>query len=983
MIIKEQGIRKGLGATAFLYAAVVAIGAILLVWGAQALIGPTQQASTPFPLVLGDAESIDTTENGVFFRKGETLFINGQTHSDKRARSGAYSSMLDKQNKFGIGYRFENPVPGERFKVSVWRYGNRGDGGALIIQGTGNSPFYLQEAISSKTDEEGWGLLERVFQIPPDYQEGNITAYIFGSGRNQVFFDDLTIEKVEGTDDFSIVTDSQVSVLNLKIEPDAWAKLVQKREDARLEGFLVTEEDDWVKAEILEETGNVPIKMRLKGDLLDHITKSKWSFRIKVKTPHAWNRMTTFSVHTPTARAHLMEWVYHRLLEKEGVLTPRYSFIMLRVNGKNLGVYACEEHFVKQLPEYKSRREGPIVRMEEEGVWLARKQASDYQEDWGFRERTLKSYEAARIQPFDEKRTVGDSALIQQFEVAQNLLHQHKFNLNPPSELFDIDLLAKYYAISDLTQAYHGIIWHNERFYYNPVISKLEPIGFDGYTATGVFNWIKKPFIGSRVSRTNGEFIGDRINSLFLDPVFAEKYYHYLYTFTSKSYINEFMMDLEAEIQREEKTIRIEFSDYTYDREFLVKHAKDIHHLLEPVEDAAIAAYTESKNNGQQQIRLSNFHLTALQVTGWGTSNQGADQSLKTPVFLPGYESNRLPVYHEISLPLKARFVYYQVPGIDQVYRSRLLPWKTPTASTPAQELFQELRLPAENTYRITQKEIRFAPGEIVVDTDIIIPEGYVVRMSPGTRMNLTKGARFISRSPVQLLGTEDQPIAIFSSDKSGQGFTILQAAGPSEMRYVSFTDLTTLSYKGWNLTGAVTFYESDVEIDHCAFQKAHCEDGLNLVRCEFSLSNSVISDTYSDGFDADFCTGKVENTRFLRTGNDGMDFSGSVIQVLDSEVIGAGDKGLSAGEEATIRANNLVISGSVTGVAAKDLSKLLIGKISLRDCTTGFAAYQKKPEFGGGIITVDSYEAEAVKYLHIIEKNSSLSLAGNQVESI
>ena len=477
--------------------------------------------------------------------------------------------------------------------------------------------------------------------------------------------------------------------------------------------------------------------------------------------------------------------------------------------------------------------------------------------------------------------------------------------------------------------------------------------------------------------------MGDRINGLFLDPAFAERYYHFLHTFSSREYLNEFLMDLEPTLLKRENLIRREFDAYTYDRDHLPRRGAELSRLLVPVNDAAIAVYTQSRDQGRLQLRIANFHATPLQITGWGTTDKGPDQALAEPLLAPCYERGKIPVYVEMEAPLRAQYLYYRVPGVEKSYFSRILSWNAPEAKAPAQGLFAQLSLPGEAVCRLTENRILFLPGDHTVESDIIIPAGYEVKMGPGVRINLVKGAKFISRSPVHLLGEAGNPVEIFSEDHSAQGFTVLQAGEPSALRHVIFSDLNTLNHKGWQLTGAVTFYESDVSIDQCVFTRAHCEDGLNLVRSEFTLRNSLISDTFSDGLDTDFSKGEISHTRFLRTGNDGMDFSGSVIRVLDCEVSGAGDKGISVGEQSTVRANGIRITSSVIGVAAKDLSELLIGSISLQGCVTGFAAYQKKPEFGGSSISVDHYTAEEVQHLHLIEHSSRLSLGGKVVEGI
>ena len=47
-------------------------------------------------------------------------------------------------------------------------------------------------------------------------------------------------------------------------------------------------------------------------------------------------------------------------------------------------------------------------------------------------------------------------------------------------DVFDINLLAKYWALCDLFNAHHGLFDTNLRFYYNPITGLLEPVHYDG-----------------------------------------------------------------------------------------------------------------------------------------------------------------------------------------------------------------------------------------------------------------------------------------------------------------------------------------------------------------------------------------------------------------------------------------------------------------------------------------------------------------------
>ena len=59
------------------------------------------------------------------------------------------------------------------------------------------------------------------------------------------------------------------------------------------------------------------------------------------------------------------EWFAHKIFEYEDILTTRYIFVPVIINGEKKGVYALEEHFDKQLLEHRKRREGPIVKFDE------------------------------------------------------------------------------------------------------------------------------------------------------------------------------------------------------------------------------------------------------------------------------------------------------------------------------------------------------------------------------------------------------------------------------------------------------------------------------------------------------------------------------------------------------------------------------------------------------------------------------------------
>ena len=962
-----------------------ALGILLIALGVKYINWGASPAAMQESVYCG-AEDIVLQGNKTMFISKGVLFDNAVSRSAEEARSGQYSSKLDSTQTYGMLYLLEGAKAGDRYKATVWRYGSKLELSYLTVSiiENGELSFYKQEGTPVAVDKNEWEQLELNFEVPVTYQGGPIKIYVFG-GNQPVYFDDLYIERVpKGTSiTSSLAADSLIPHLNIRIDEKGMRKLEVRRRKAINTGIYFAQDDDWVKGKLRDQSEEISIKLRFKGDWMDHLAGKKWSFRIKVKEPNAWNRLMTFSIQRPETRDFLSEWVYHQWLGREDVLSTRYDFLNVSLNGEEKGIYAFEEHFEKQLLEFRGRREGPIVKFSEDGVWNARKRWMDMERGAVEIEETLNSYEAAIVLPFQESKTLANPQLAAQFKLAHSLMTQYKFGLKWVSEVFDIERLAKYYAITDLCQGYHSMVWHNQRFYYNPILSKLEPIGYDGFTADGIYRMNGKPFMGAEIEGTSGDFGDDLVMRPFLDQQFVARYLFYLNKFSQKTYVEHFWMDIAAALTIRMKLIQKEYPSYNYEVKGLLDQAARIQSLMYPLNDNSLRVFTQSTQADKSLLHISNYHILPIEVIGFGIGKTEMSDSLNENIWLSAHDRRALPTYEAIELPSTANYLFFRMPGTDSLYHSRISPWPKAIPQVPAQQLLANITLSSNELYRVEANQVYFPKGQHQLDQDIVIPAAYEVHIAAGAELDFIKGAKFISYSPISMYGTEEEVIRIYSSDQSAQGFSVLQADKPSVLHYVSFEHLNTLNDKGWNLTGAVNFYESEVQIDHCSFSYNHCEDALNLIRSPFKLSNSVISHTLADGLDVDFCQGEIRNTRCFKTGNDGMDFSGSQVSIYHTQVNQVGDKGISVGEESQVKIHDVTIQAARVGIASKDLSKLHIDQIHLIDCNIGFSAYQKKPEYGGASIRVDAYQAERVKHLHLIEQGSSLLLKGKRVDGI
>lgn len=999
MIIKDQT-KQGRKRAAGIILTILGLALVFLFGFA---LRPSQYAYRELPegAVYCGAEE---TRGGKLANHGHE-FGNSSLQSSARARNGRYSCFLPASEKaeYGFNFQLERPAPGTAYRASVWRLKNAYNAGVLAVQIDGEAADYRQENIATETDGKGWEKLELRFSIPYGKKINKANVYVYGGGGTEVYFDDFLIEQL------SVAGESfQPEVLNLSVKKEAMDILHRKREEALRAGILESGANDWVEAEIeTDSSGPMKVDIRLKGDWLDHLQGDKWSFRVKMKGAGAWRRMRSFSLHTPRARYYLHEWLLHQLWEREDVLTTRYDFVELRLNGQSLGVYAYEEHFDKQAVEFRQRREGPILKFSEDGHWKAiGRQLLEHGYVQHNAEHAALAWQNAPVEAFQETDYQPGTPLYGAYREGATLMNQFRNRQIKPAEAFDLLRLARYYALCDVLNAYHGIAWHNQRFYYNPVTGKLEPFGFDGY---GDKPQSQYTILGHGALNPYSFASESIFASLFLDPAFAEAYIRELYRLSSRDYLVPVLDSLYPAWSARLAFLQMEFPEYQPRLEDFLSQALYVHSLILPFDNYSLQAYSDPPEGGQRLLKLENRHNLPLAVAGCGMGKLSMDFPLDSALILPAqmpreyglrlqrdkmlrnFSETRFlnekamndqapPVFYELKASANARYVFYRVLGADSLFSSPIGP-EPPQLLTEAQALRKKAKLKPGGPYRIDGQRVVFPAGHYRLTEDVVIPSGYLTVLEPGAILDLSAGVHFLSYSPVQAYGTEEQPVKIFSNSSKTNGFAVMQTGEPSVMKYVIFEGLNTLKAGNWELTGAVTFYEADVQLYRCAFRNNRCEDGLNIVRSEFGLNHCRFSDTPSDAFDSDFSKGTVENCYFIRTGNDGMDFSGSIVHIENCYLEENGDKGVSVGEESDVSLFHSSIRRANIAVASKDLSVLFIRGLNLEDCQQGFVAFQKKPEFGGGKIVVESYTAKNIRRLHAISEGSFLQLEQEVVE--
>ncbi|MBV5325604.1 MAG: CotH kinase family protein, partial [Rhodospirillaceae bacterium] len=233
----------------------------------------------------------------------------------------------------------------------------------------------------------------------------------------------------------------------------------------------------------------------------------------------------------------------HEAMRREGLLALRYDFVDVTINGKDLGLYALEEAFETRLVENNERKDGPIIRFNEDVLWgeLAR-QESVAPKDRGFVAGSG-GYFSSDIDAFQTSKWMETPAGRGQFLTAIQLLSSFRTGKVSVSDAFDLKKLATFFALSDLFSAWHGVgNWPNARFYYNPITSRLEPVAFDAYNRTTP----PKPGLlalqamDERRDPTSRRYI----SQFFADSAFYRQYVSELERVSSEAYVDAMQRDL-------------------------------------------------------------------------------------------------------------------------------------------------------------------------------------------------------------------------------------------------------------------------------------------------------------------------------------------------------------------------------------------------------------------------------------------------------
>ncbi|MFT5819401.1 MAG: hypothetical protein ACI8ZM_000625 [Crocinitomix sp.] len=641
--------------------------------------------------------------------------------------------------------------------------------------------------------------------------------------------------------------------------------LKDKRQESLDRGIQVNIGDNYVNCKLLYKGDTIKGEMRLKGHMTDHLEGDKWSFRVKTKDEVMG--MYRFSLQNPATRNYAYEWIYHELLENEDVIHLKYDFIKLKLNDKDLGIYAIEEHFGQHILRDNDRPPGAILRWNPELYWEHRLDELDgVYIDEGY-----SNYSSSFPEAYDQGVVKKDPQLIESYQKGALLLEQFRRGIKTTSEVFDVEKMARFHAVIDLVGGYHSLDWSDVKFYFNSNIGKIEPVGYESFSVRKTFK-----IAGQRTPEdyaTAGFNYHDR---LFSDPEFFKVYIESLQRICDEEYFKTFTDKIEEELNNKRGVLADEFAYIKFSFQPYYDNIELIRKNLELPKP--FHAFLEASTDSMVTLSLSPVSDYPIEVLSLSV-NDKRSYALDSIFVLPPKARNTFAHYFQIEIPFDGKKL-----------KNLKVRAKIPGANTQFEVHVSELPMPADyNVYEIDSSENRmdsvlvwmndsvafFRENQTRISGLIEIPAHKTLIVNAGQSLDFSRSGRIVVRGKLKLLGSAQNELMISATDTKQYRPSISILGGEFLAIHTQISNVQNNLIQLKN--GKLSFQKCVIaDSEHTLITASESE--ITLVDCSSGNMNSLGS--------FDRCTVKIKSFT-AKNGETFITSSGSDIEMHQSKVSG------------------------------------------------------------------------------------------------
>ncbi|MCH2231883.1 MAG: CotH kinase family protein [Crocinitomicaceae bacterium] len=688
-------------------------------------------------------------------------------------------------------------------------------------------------------------------------------AYYFGNKMSKQYgfsgFPDFVSNYFENK---SLAEEFTPETVQINLSESDYQFIKDKRNEALDRGIQINIGDNYVPCELVHNGEKYEGEMRLKGHMTDHLQGEKWSYRVKSKDEFLG--MYRFSLQHPGTRGYVKEWVYHELLANENVINLYYDFIQLKLNDKDLGIYAVEEHFGQHVLERNNRPKGAIIRWNPELYWEGR--IDEYQGK--FLNEQYEHYYSTFAEPYDKGKVLKDDELKENYIQGSVQLERFRRGELTCSEAFDIEKMASFHAIIDLVGGHHSLDWSDVKYYYNPESKKIEPVGYESFSIRET-----EHIAGQQIPEKFNGIESDYHARLFGDPEFFEAYIQALERIASEEYLNAFIEKVTPKLNEKLGYLAHEFAYIPFTWEPYFENIELIRHNLSLPK--AVHPFLKESSDSLIVLSIGVVSDFPLEIIGLHVNEKRTFKPLNSSK-LPAKERNTFTNYVDVQFEnngkkVKNLVLELKIPGSKNSFM-------VPVADYVG---YSEQIKASDSTKRngtISKKN-----NTVIIEGNLIIPKESLMTFY-GIDTVLLDGDLEVLGS-LSIIGIEERPV-IFTQNGNNTSFTnrgvvhcenVRFIHSPTIQNYYSTATIhqceiasTELFISGSNAEIIISSsFGQEVNkfavLENCTAQlnEVHCTTGKYFISAKSGTVNMISSSVYNYE-----CAGDLNYASTLNTWN-------------------------------------------------------------------------------------------------------------------
>ena len=700
------------------------------------------------------------------------------------------------------------------------------------------------------------------------------------------------------------------------------------------------------------------IKLRYRGDHINHWLFAKKSLRVKLRKNYIYNISKKFNLISPPMISTFIDVINYNKAKEIGLISPDFYPIRLFINGKYMGLYFYLSQVDESLIRRYKKMPGSIYRDDLSSLSITDKSRV------GTLFRDEKKWKKVSARNREQKSNRED---IQYYIKSINSKGDIKF-FNFFNNYLDKDKYYKFFALDVIFGSNHHDSIHNHYLYFDPYIGKFEPIEWDLRFWTAIKNKDASnyPLLNRVKLNPILEANRDKITyNLLISDKFSTKNINKILD----NLDNQIFDDLNSDILRG-SIIGNRYRGLNINKFFMtpfmmeeykdrVNNLKEVYQKrvdnLKNIFENTVLKYRVIHINNRTIFKFSvdgnspiefNINKTLYRDIDFNNIIDSNDSKIdKQDIIYAGRKwikgtINNWPKFQYGDRHLINSNLNYQYISRDKnisindfnftnyITGKKVIAKEGNIKSDKDTDSIHPWKLPKP------KYQIKILKGNIEVNQTLIFDKYTTVKIEANTTLIMDSNCSIYFYGKVEAVGTKEKPIKFIAKNNDiPWGAIVVQGENTSKSKfnYCYFKNGSIDTKNLIHYTSQFNIHNSkDFEIKNSFIGKNYIgDDSLHIAYSKGIIDSCIFDGARSDGLDIDISDVVISNNIFKNSGNDGLDIMTTKMVAFNNSFENMGDKGISVGEWSEANITNSIFTNALIGLEIKDKSKVIANNLT------------------------------------------------------